>query len=81
MVGLQCKVFEDLLSLLHKEAAYFFNFGELFEKFAIFEFGAMLGVVAHQVLGQENAWVEALPNRRVNSCLVRFVCEAVNLAR
>ena len=80
MVGLQRKMFEDLLSLLHKEAAYFFNLGELLKKFAIFKFGTMLGIVAHKVLGQENAGVESLSNRRVNSCLVRFVCKTVNVA-
>lgn len=49
---------EDLLTLSDKESSDFLDSCLLFKKFCVLELGTVVRVVAHEVFGQENAWIE-----------------------
>jgi hypothetical protein len=59
-----------LLSAQMPEAAQFLDVRPLFKESLVFELGAVLRVVSHQELGEEDAGVEALTDRRINHSLV-----------
>ena len=59
-----------LLSAQMPEAAQFLDVRPLFEESLVFELGAVLRVVSHQELGEEDARVEALTDRLINYSLV-----------
>ena len=67
MVGLQGEMLEDFLSFQIEETSQLLlhrvSLKQLFE----FQLSALVRVIAHQVLSQENAWVETSANARVNS--------------
>ena len=69
---LQGEVLEDLGALRLEEATDFLDSGELLEKVSVLKLGAVLRVVSHQVLSQEDARVESLADARVN-----FICAIV----
>ena len=66
MVGLQSKMLENLCSLWNKESSNFFNSGLLLEKFRIFQFSTVLGVISHQVFAQVDARVKSFSDTWIN---------------
>ena len=72
---------KDLLTLCGEEAANFFDLSELLKQFGILQLGTILRVVAHEVLGEENARVETCTNARVDLVRALLVRETVALAR
>ena len=66
MVWLQGEMFEDFRALGHKEAPDFLNARLQLEQFIVFQFGAVLRVIAHEVLTQIDAGVKAFSDAGVN---------------
>lgn len=80
---LQCEMLENLLTLGLEETSNFFHSRVLLEKIGILKLAPVLGVVAHQVLSQEDAGVETSANLWVDLVLALsiLVCQSVDLAR
>lgn len=74
-------MFEDLLPLGLEEAPDLFDSRVLFEQLGVFELRAVLRVVPHQVLGEEDTRVEARPDAWVNLVRALFVRQSVDLTR
>ena len=72
---------ENLLTLGAKKAANFFDPSILLKKVGILQLGTSLWVVAHEVLGEENARVKACTDARVNFVRALLVRETVTLTR
>ena len=73
MVGLHREVFEDFLSSQREESTELLCVGPFNKELLIFEFGAVLGIVTHQVLTEVDAGVEPFPNVRVHRVRIVFV--------
>ena len=50
----------DFLLLMDKESPDLLNSSVLHESVGVFKFGSVLWVVPHEVLSQENTWVESV---------------------
>ena len=66
VVGLLREVLVEFLAAEVEEAAELFNVRPRLEELLVLELGAVLGVVAHQELAEEDARVEAFANRAVD---------------
>ena len=66
------EVLKDLLTFEREEAPHFLDFGKLNEQVCVLELLRLaiaiflVGVIAHQVLCEEDARVESLANRLIN---------------
>ena len=67
---LQSKVLEDFLTLGDEETTNFLDSALLLKQFSILQLDSMLRVVSHQVLCQEDAWIEPCANASID-----FICE------
>ena len=57
---------KNLLSFSDEETSNFLHSCVLFKQVCVLELCSMLRVVPHQVLSQEDAWVEPVTDARVN---------------
>ena len=71
LVWLNAEMFVQSLLILTKESPDLFDSGKFYERLLILQLVAVLGVVTHQELRQENAWVKSLFNAIVNFSLFR----------
>ena len=78
---MQSEVLENFLTLANEEATNFFDSSELLKQFGILQLGTILWVVAHEVLGEEDARVEACTDARVNLVCALLAGQTVALAR
>lgn len=78
---LEREVLENLLTLSVEETANFLSLCELLEEVSVLKLSAMLRVVAHEILGEENARVETSTDAWINFVCAFFVGEAVALTR
>ena len=60
---------ENSLALRLEESSDFFSTSKLFKQISVLKSSSMLRVIAHQVLSQEDAWVESLSDAWIN-----FIC-------
>ena len=72
---------ENLLTLGREESANFFDPCELLKQVGILQLGTILRVVAHEVLGEEDARVKACTDAWVNLFRTLLVRETITLAR
>jgi len=66
VVGLQGEVLENLLSFQVEETSDLLLDGVRLKQLLKLKLNALVRVIAHQVLAQENAWVETSANARIN---------------
>ena len=70
--GLAHELLEEDLSVLGPESSHFFHLGIPVEQLVVVTLSIELGIFPHQVLGQEDAWVETLFDRFVDGSLIIF---------